>query len=64
MSDLKQADMVLLGVDQEFENDSTVNDIRELYRRIQTNRSHRLYDEYKVAEITKIAVNCFSHNKD
>ena len=48
VSDLKRADMVLLGVDQEFENDSTVNDIRELYRRIQTTRAHRLYDEYKV----------------
>lgn len=63
VSDLKQADMVLLGVDQNYENDSTVNDIRELYRRIQTNRAIVCTMSTKSAEITKIAVNCFLTTK-
>ena len=63
VSDLKQADMVLLGVDQEFENDSTVNDIRELYRRIQTTKCIVCTMSTKSTEITKILVNCFSQQR-
>ena len=63
VSDLKQADMVLLGVDQHFENDRTVNDIRELYKRIQTTRAIVCTMSTKSAEITKIAVNCFLTTK-
>ena len=40
--------MVLLGVGQDIENDQTIKDIKELYKKIQTTRSHRLYDEYEV----------------
>ena len=63
VSDLRQADMVLLGVDQNYENDQTVNDIRELYKKIQTNRSIVCTMSTKAAEITKIAVNCFLTTK-
>ena len=63
VSDLKQADMVLLGVDQEFENDQLSMTSKNSTRRIQTTKSHRLYDEYEVAEITKIC-QLLSHNKD
>ena len=63
VSDLKQADMVLLGVDQNFEEDKTVNDIRDLYRRIQTTRAIVCTMSTKSAEITKIAVNCFLTTK-
>ena len=63
VSDLKQADMVLLGVPQALEEDSTVNDIRALYRRIQTTRSIVCTMSTKSAEITKIAVNCFLTTK-
>ena len=39
VSDLKQADMVLLGVGQDIENDQTIKDIKELYKKIQTTRA-------------------------
>jgi nucleotide sugar dehydrogenase len=63
VSDLRQADMVLLGVDQNHENDQTVNEIRELYKKIQTKRSIVFTMSTKAAEITKIAVNCFLTTK-
>ena len=63
VSDLKKADMVLLGVDQDFENDSTVNDIRELYRRIQTTRAIVCTMSTKSAEITKIMSTAFLTTK-
>ena len=44
ISDLKQADMVLLGVDPTLE-DHVVKDIKTLYQKIQTTRGHRLCDE-------------------
>ena len=62
ISDLKQADMVLLGVDPTLE-DHVVKDIRTLYRKIQTTRAIVCVMTPKSAEITKIAVNCFLTTK-
>ena len=58
ISDLKQADMVLLGVDPTME-DHVVDDIRTLYKKIQTTRAIVSVMSPKSAEITKIAVNSF-----
>ena len=62
ISDLKQADMVLLGVDPTME-DHVVEDIRTLYKKIQTTRAIVCVMSPKSAEITKIAVNCFLTTK-
>ena len=62
ISDLKQADMVLLGVDPTME-DHVVDDIRTLYKKIQTTRAIVSVMSPKSAEITKIAVNCFLTTK-
>lgn len=62
ISDLKQADMVLLGVDSTLE-DHVVKDIRTLYQKIQTTRAIVSVMSPKSAEITKIAVNCFLTTK-
>ena len=62
ISDLKQADMVLLGVETTME-DHVVDDIRTLYRKIQTTRAIVCVMTPKSAEITKIAVNCFLTTK-
>ena len=62
ISDLKQADMVLLGVDPTLE-DHVVKDIRTLYQKIQTTRAIVSVMSPKSAEITKIAVNCFLTTK-
>jgi len=62
ISDLKQADMVLLGVDPTLE-DHVVKDIKTLYQRIQTTRAIVSVMSPKSAEITKIAVNCFLTTK-
>jgi nucleotide sugar dehydrogenase len=62
ISDLKQADMVLLGVESTME-DHVVDDIRTLYRKIQTTRAIVCVMTPKSAEITKIAVNCFLTTK-
>ena len=62
ISDLKQADMVLLGVDPTME-DHVVDDIRTLYKKIQTTRAIVCVMSPKSAEITKIAVNCFLTTK-
>jgi len=62
ISDLKQADMVLLGVDSELE-DHIIQDIKTLYQKIQTTRSIVCVMTPKSAEITKIAVNCFLTTK-
>ena len=61
VSDLKQADMVLLGVDEE--EIDTIRDIEDLYRKIQTTRAIVCTMTTKSAEITKIAVNCFLTTK-
>ena len=60
ISDLKKADMVLLGVDHEC---SIVKDIETLYKKIQTTRAIVCTMSTKSAEITKIAVNCFLTTK-
>ena len=62
ISDLKQADMVLLGVDPTLE-DHVVKDIKTLYQKIQTTRAIVSVMSPKSAEITKIAVNCFLTTK-
>ena len=62
ISDLKQADMVLLGVDPTLE-DHVVKDIKTLYQKIQTTRAIVCVMSPKSAEITKIAVNCFLTTK-
>ena len=62
ISDLKQADMVLLGVDPTLE-DHVVKDIKTLYQKIQTTRAIVSVMSTKSAEITKIAVNCFLTTK-
>ena len=64
VSDLKQVDMVLLGVGQDIENDQTIKDIKELYKKIQTTKLIVCTMSTKSAEITKIACQLFSHNKD
>lgn len=61
ISDLKQADMVLLGVDSSEED--IVKDIEKLYEKIQTTRAIICTMTTKAAEITKIAVNCFLTTK-
>ena len=62
ISDLKQADMVLLGVDPTLE-DHVVKDIKTLYQKIQTTRAIVSVMSPKSAEITKIAVNWFLTTK-
>ena len=62
ISDLNQADMVLLGVDPTME-DHVVKDIKTLYQKIQTTRAIVSVMSPKSAEITKIAVNCFLTTK-
>lgn len=62
ISDLKQADMVLLGVDSRLE-DHIVQDIKTLYQKIQITRAIVCVMTPKSAEITKIAVNCFLTTK-
>ena len=64
ISDLKEADMVLLGVDVvDSEEAEIVKDIKELYKKIQTSRAIVCTMSTKSAEITKIAVNCFLTTK-
>ena len=63
VSDLKKADMVLLGIDQNEEHSDVVRGIEDLYRKIQTTRSIVCTMSTKSAEITKIAVNCFLTTK-
>ena len=62
ISDLKQADMVLLGVDSQIEN-HVIQDIKTLYNKIQVTRAIVCVMTPKSAEITKIAVNCFLTTK-
>ncbi len=63
VSDLKKADMVLLGIDQNEEHSNMVRAIEDLYRKIQTTRAIVCTMSTKSAEITKIAVNCFLTTK-
>ena len=61
ISDLKHADMVLLGVDGD--ESEIAKDIKDIYRKIQTSRAIVCTMSTKSAEITKIAVNCFLTTK-
>ena len=63
VSDLKKADMVLLGVNQNEEHIDMVREIEDIYRKIQTTRAIVCSMSTKSAEITKIAVNCFLTTK-
>ena len=63
VSDLKKADMVLLGVNQQDELYDITREIDDLYRKIQTTRAIVCSMSTKSAEITKIAVNCFLTTK-
>ena len=63
VSDLKNADMVLLGIDQNRDDDIIINDIKNLYKKIQITRAIVCTMSTKSAEITKIAVNCFLTTK-
>tara|TARA_S200002703_G_scaffold55035_1_gene47609 strand:- start:18919 stop:20076 length:1158 start_codon:yes stop_codon:yes gene_type:complete len=63
VKDLKHADMVLLGVNQQYEYDNMVKDIEVLYQKIQTTRAIVCTMSTKSAEITKIAINCFLTTK-
>ena len=61
ISDLKHADMVLLGVDGD--ESEIAKDIKDIYRKIQTSRAIVCTMSTKSAEITKIAINCFLTTK-
>ena len=61
ISDLKHADMVLLGVNGD--ESEIAKDIKDIYRKIQTSRAILCTMSTKSAEITKIAVNCFLTTK-
>ena len=63
VSDLRKADMVLLGVNQEDDLYNITREIDDLYRKIQTTRAIVCCMSTKSAEITKIAINCFLTTK-
>jgi UDPglucose 6-dehydrogenase len=64
INDLRNADMVLLGVDPRVDSDDkTISDIKGLYKKIQVNRAIVCTMSTTAAEITKIAVNCFLTTK-
>lgn len=63
VSDLRKADMVLLGVNQEDDLYNITREIDDLYRKIQTTRAIVCTMGTKSAEITKIAINCFLTTK-
>ena len=63
VSDLKKADMVLLGVNQQDDLYNITREIDDLYKKIQTTRAIVCTMGTKSAEITKIAINCFLTTK-
>ena len=63
ISDLKKADMVLLGVNQQDDLYNITREIDDLYKKIQTTRAIVCTMGTKSAEITKIAINCFLTTK-
>jgi nucleotide sugar dehydrogenase len=63
VSDLRKADMVLLGVNQEDDLYNITREIDDLYKKIQTTRAIVCTMGTKSAEITKIAINCFLTTK-
>jgi len=62
ISDLRNADMVLLGCDLS-RDPNIIEQITELYKKIQKNRVIVCTVTRKAAEITKIAINCFLTTK-
>lgn len=64
INDLRNADMVLLGVDSnDNTNEKIISDIRSLYQKIQTSRAIICTMSTTAAEITKIAINCYLTTK-
>lgn len=64
VNDLRNADMVLLGVDSKDNTDEKIIlDIRSLYQKIQTSRAIICTMTTTAAEITKIAINCYLTTK-
>jgi UDPglucose 6-dehydrogenase len=64
VNDLRNADMVLLGVNfNSRSDDNTIAEIKTLYQKIQTTRAIICTMSNTAAEITKIAVNCFLTTK-
>lgn len=61
ISDLRTADMVLLGC--EYGDDLIVREIKSLYSKIQTTRAIVCCMSTTASEITKIAINCFLTTK-
>jgi nucleotide sugar dehydrogenase len=59
INDLRKADMVLLGCGKNGSDNSTIQEIKKLYNKIQTTRSIVCTMSNTAAEITKIAVNCY-----
>ena len=62
ISDLRSADMVLLGCDL-TQDSNLIEQITELYKKIQKSRVIVCTMTTKSAEITKIAINCFLTTK-
>lgn len=63
ISDLRTADMVLLGSSTTTNNDFIIQEIKTLYKKIQITRAIVCCMSTTAAEITKIAVNCFLTTK-
>ncbi len=63
INDLRTADMVLLGHSAHKNNELIIQEIKNLYKKIQTTRSIVCCMSNTSAEITKIAVNCFLTTK-
>tara|TARA_R100000951_G_scaffold37420_1_gene31983 strand:+ start:483 stop:1628 length:1146 start_codon:yes stop_codon:yes gene_type:complete len=63
VKDLCQADMVLLGIDSELDGNSIVDEIKDLYDKIQTTECVVYTMSTKSAEVVKIAINCFLTTK-
>jgi nucleotide sugar dehydrogenase len=64
VNDLRNADMVLLGVDSwDNTDEKIISDIRSLYQKIQTSRAIICTMSTTAAEITKIAINCYLTTK-
>ena len=63
VNDLRHADMVLFGHDYKDVDNNIIDDIRQLYKDIQVNRSIMCTMSTTSAEISKIALNCFLTTK-
>jgi len=63
INDLRHADMVLLGSDQNEDLEKVTKDIKKLYEKIQTSRAIVCNMSTTAAEVTKIAINCYLTTK-